>query len=231
MYLLACVSRPTNPYRVLRVPEHAASGEVPRAYRVASARGDRGKGAFWRSGTHGSVGTFDELDAIAKRVIYKAAMNLGHFVVPAHGDTGLGEVVDESVQGTDHDGRVCFPRGAEVSFDAHMELHTVSTEPSPATHSESRWLRENLEAEDACVELLGLGLPALRDGQLDVVESLDGERHPVPDELSPRTSGSAAETAPRMARACLRRSSPGLESFMPRGVRTNSAVPSSSSRR
>jgi hypothetical protein len=90
-----------------------------------------------------SVGTFDGLDAVPEGILYMAAANLGHLVVPTHGDAGLDEVVNESVQGANYECGVCFARRVEVSVDPHMELHAVSTEPAASTRSECGALEES----------------------------------------------------------------------------------------
>jgi len=103
-------------------------------------------------------------------------------------DTGDGAVVGDFdasreknlaqlVEAGGGEGGVSFFGGAEIFFDADVDLLSVAFEPTAAAGAQRFRLLNFPQAQERAVEIPGGGFAALRGGNLQVIEMCDSRLH------------------------------------------------------
>lgn len=115
----------------------------------------------------------EEFEAVADGVVGVEAQVAGEVVVPGDGGAVVGDALGEGVDAGDAEAWVGFVGGAEVVFDAYVELDGAGGEPAAAAGCEDGGFGDFGHAQGAGVEGAEGVLGAGGGGELDVVERGD----------------------------------------------------------
>ena len=121
----------------------------------------------------------DQFEAVAEGIEDVAAANAWDAGVVSCFDAGVAEFCDQSIVVVTAQSRMGFFRGAEVFFDAEVDLDRAALEPASAAFSQFGRFGNFDHAEEIGVEGSALGLGVRRHGELHVVDGGEWELIPL----------------------------------------------------
>jgi hypothetical protein len=117
----------------------------------------------------------DQLDAVAEGIMDEYPPTTIQWLVCGNVDTHLSAMLDERIESLDDEGRMSFPRRAEVLLDAKVQMQSSTSEPDSAALCKVRWLGNFCQTECSRVELAGEIFLSSRHCELDMIKTADLE--------------------------------------------------------
>jgi len=119
----------------------------------------------------------EEFETIAPRIFGEEATRAGEGKVVGDLDAVSEQCLPQFVEIVGSEGGVGFLCGAEVFFDADVNLLTSAFEPATPAKAKRLWFLQFSESKERAVKLASGGFTSFRSGNLNVIDSGDAHFH------------------------------------------------------